>query len=108
MNRFLLPCILLPSICFASNDLLTVPPLLIMLALVVFFTLILPQTKRNNNHLKLLNSIKEGDEVQLTCGIIGTIKSRCDQFVKLEINSGTYLTVDKSALVKILPKGTIQ
>ncbi len=108
MNRFLLPSILLPSICFASNDLLTVPPLLVVLGLVVFFTLILPQTKRNNNHIKLLSSIKKGDEVQLTCGIIGTINSIYDQFVKLEINSGTYLTVDKSALVKILPKGTIQ
>jgi preprotein translocase subunit YajC len=55
---------------------------------VMYFLMIRPQSKRTREHETFLKSIKRGDQVITSAGILGTIDGMTDQFVTLEIANG--------------------
>ena len=63
---------------------------------VMYFLVIRPQQKRMKEQKDLLASLKVGDEVITSGGIIGRIKAVADQFVTLEAGPNTLLKVQKS------------
>jgi preprotein translocase subunit YajC len=82
-------------------------PMLILFILVFYFLLVRPQTKRAKDQKKLISSIAVGDEVMSAGGIIGRISRLKDNFVVLAIAKGVEITVQKSSIVSVLPKGTL-
>lgn len=71
---------------------------LIMLALVFFFFVIRPQQRRAQNQKTFLSSLKRGDSVLTTGGIMGTIEGLTDTFVTLQIANGVKIKVLRSAI----------
>lgn len=52
---------------------------------VLYLVLIRPQSKQQKQHQQLIDSLKKGDEVVLSCGIAGRVYAVQDRFVLLEI-----------------------
>ena len=79
----------------------------LLLILVFYFLLIRPQIKRAKEHKQLLENISLGNEVMTTGGIAGKVTRLKDAFIVLEIGKDIKITVQKGAIVSVLPKGTI-
>ena len=80
-------------------------PLLIIV--VFYFLLIRPQSKRAKEHKKLLSNISIGDEIVTTGGIVARVSKLKDSFVVLELSKDNAVTMQKSSIAQILPKGTV-
>lgn len=80
-------------------------PLLIII--VFYFLLIRPQSKRAKEHKKLLQDLSVGDEIVSTGGIVAKVVRLKDNFVVLEITKGVEITLQKSSIAQVLPKGTV-
>src|SRR5215208_439082 len=67
--------------------------------IVFYFFLIRPQAKKAKDAKKFQESIQKGDKVVTIAGIHGTInKVNDDGTISLEINPGSYLKIEKSAI----------
>ena len=64
-----------------------IPFFIIFIAM--YFIMIRPQAKKAKEQAKLLKSLKAGDEVVTTGGIIGRIKSVSDLFVSIDVGNAT-------------------
>ncbi len=85
--------------------------LLIMIALffgIMYFMIIRPQSKRAKEHAALLDSLKKGDEVVTSGGILGKVIKLGDNFIELKISDSSNLKVQRSAITAIMPKGTMK
>ncbi|MBF2754386.1 MAG: preprotein translocase subunit YajC [Gammaproteobacteria bacterium AqS3] len=84
-------------------------PILLMLlgifALMYFLT-IRPQQKRAKAHRELISSIKEGDEVVTSGGIVGRITQVDENVVTLTSGESSF-KLQRSAVVAALPHGTL-
>ena len=80
-------------------------PLLIIL--VFYFLLIRPQSKRAKEHRRLLENLSIGDEVMTSGGIIAKVVRLKDNFVVIEVSKDVELTLQKSSIAQVLPKGTV-
>lgn len=65
---------------------------------VLYFVMILPQKKQQKKHMDLILSLKKGDEVILSSGIVGRIFSVEDRFITLEIGDKTKMKVVRHAV----------
>lgn len=65
---------------------------------VLYFILIRPQQKQQKRHQELIASLKKGDEVVLSSGIVGRIFSVEDRFITLEIGDKTKMKVVRQAV----------
>jgi preprotein translocase subunit YajC len=81
----------------------TVLPLLVAFSLITYFMIIRPQNKSDSEHRRLIATIKVGDKIKLTCGIIGTISEFDEENIVLKVSESSTITVDKNALCNILP-----
>ena len=73
-----------------------------------YFMLIRPQMKQAKEHRSMLDSLKKGDEVVLSSGVIAKINSLCDQFAIVEIAKAVEIKIQKPTIQTLLPKGTIK
>ena len=86
--------------------------MIIMLAvfgLVFYFMIYRPQAKRVKEHKNLMAALTKGDEVLTQGGIVGKIVKVSDEkdFIVVSISEDTEVTVQKSAINAVLPKGTM-
>jgi preprotein translocase subunit YajC len=72
--------------------------------LIMYFFMIRPQQRRAKDHQAFLASLKAGDEVITSGGIIGRVKSVADSFVSVEVAGDTVIKVLKSAIESQSPK----
>ncbi len=72
---------------------------------IMYFFMIRPNQKRMKDHNNFLSSMKAGDEVVTTGGIIGRVKSVQETFVSIEIASDTVIKVVKSEVSGLSTKG---
>jgi preprotein translocase subunit YajC len=91
----------------AESSLMSFLPLILMFA-VLYFIMIRPQMKRQKEHRNMLAAMAKGDEVITSGGIVGKVTKVSEAYVGVEISDGTEITVQKSAVSTILPKGTIK
>ena len=70
----------------------------IAILLVFYFLIIRPQSGRVKEHKKLLETLKKGDEVLTSGGILGVIEGLTEKYVTLEIASGVRIRILKSAI----------
>jgi|GEM_PF-738000 len=64
----------------------------------IMFMIMRPHHKKIREQASFLQEIKVGDEVVTTGGIIGRVRSIADQFVSLEVASGTHMKIAKPFL----------
>lgn len=72
-------------------------PILATLA-IMYFLVIRPQQKQARDTQTMLSSLKKGDEVVTTGGILGRIHQVDDKTVIIDVGGGTKLKVLKSAI----------
>jgi preprotein translocase subunit YajC len=81
---------------------------LVLMFVVLYFVMIRPQMKRQKEHKAMIAAIAKGDEVVTTGGLLGKIIKVGDSFMTLEVAAGVELQVQRSAVVQVLPKGTVK
>ena len=81
---------------------------LIVLAAVFYFFILRPQSKRAKELKAMVEALQRGDEVVTAGGEVGRINKVYEQYVGVELAENIEVTVQKSAIQAILPKGTIK
>ena len=78
------------------------------LMIIVFFMMIRPQMKRQKEQRKMLEALVKGDEIVTAGGVLGRISKIGDTYLHIETGNGVELQVQRSAIVQVLPKGTLK
>lgn len=81
---------------------------LIALVAVFYFLVLRPQSKRAKEHKSMIEALQRGDEVVTTGGEVGSVNKVYEQYVGVEIAENLIVTVQKTAIQSVLPKGTIK
>ena len=81
---------------------------LVLIFVVFYFLLIRPQTKRQKEHREMVANLSPGDEVVTAGGVLGTITSVKEQFVRVKVSEGVELTIQKTTVSAVMPKGTVK
>lgn len=71
---------------------------MILIIVVFYFFMIRPQMKKAKDHKKYVEELKKGDRVITTAGIHGKIVDVADTTFLVEVESGTKIRFDKSAI----------
>jgi preprotein translocase subunit YajC len=82
--------------------------IIIAFALVFYFIVWRPQSKRAKEHKELVGGLGKGDEVVTSGGMLGKITKVEEQFIVIEIADNVEIKVQKGAVSSALPKGTIK
>ena len=84
-------------------------PLLFLLFLFVllYFTTIRPQQKRQKEINAMLDALEKGDEISTAGGILGKVKNIKGPYVAIEVSENVTFKIQKTAIANTLPKGTI-
>ncbi len=73
-----------------------------------YFMLIRPQNKRAKEHRELVAKLKKGDEVVTTGGVLAKVVSIDELYIKVSIAEGVEVSMQRSAVSTVLPKGTLK
>ena len=90
-----------------QSSLMSMLPLVLMFV-VLYFVMIRPQMKRQKEHRAMIEALAKGDEVATAGGILGRVSRVNDATIGLEIANGVEVQLQRSAVVQVLPKGTIK
>ncbi|HUO05411.1 MAG TPA: preprotein translocase subunit YajC [Candidatus Binataceae bacterium] len=82
----------------------TVVPLALLFG-VFYFLLIRPQTKKQEEHSKMVANLKRNDEVVTTGGIVGKIAELGDTLVTLEVAPNVKIRVERSQIATLSTYG---
>lgn len=76
----------------------------IPIVVIFYFLMIRPQQKKAKQHLQLLQSLKKGDQVVTTSGIIATIikNNEAEPFLIAEIAENTRIKLKREAIVEVM------
>jgi preprotein translocase subunit YajC len=75
---------------------------------VLYFVMIRPQMKRSKEHRSMIDALAKGDEVATAGGVLGKVTKIGDVYLSLEIANGVEVQLQRSAVVQVLPKGSIK
>ena len=81
---------------------------LVLMFVVLYFVMIRPQMKKQKEHKAMIEAIAKGDEVVTAGGILGKVSKLADSYVGLEVANGVEIQIQRSAVVQVLPKGSIK
>jgi preprotein translocase subunit YajC len=81
---------------------------LVLMFVVLYFVMIRPQMKRQKEQKAMIEAIAKGDEVVIGGGILGKVSKLGETFMHVEVASGVEIQVQRSAVVQVLPKGTVK
>ena len=81
---------------------------LVLMFVVLYFVMIRPQMKRQKDHRAMIEAIAKGDEVATSGGIVGKVTRLSEGFLHLEIANGVEVQLQRSAVVQVLPKGSVK
>jgi preprotein translocase subunit YajC len=96
-----------PSGGVGGMDIMSMLPLILMFVL-LYFLLLRPQMKRAKEQKQMIASLQKGDEVITSGGALGKVTKVSDNYLSLEIAPNVEITVQKSAIQTMLPKGTLK
>ena len=83
------------------NDLAALLPLVAILAL-FWFMVVRPQQRRQREVTALQNSIEVGQQVMMSSGIYGTVRTVTDDTARLEIAPGTEILIARAAIARVV------
>lgn len=81
---------------------------LILMFVAMYFLMIRPQMKRAKEQKTMMEALAKGDEVVTAGGVLGRISKISDLYISIEISNGVEMTVQKSSVTMVLPKGTLK
>ncbi len=90
-----------------GSDIMAFLPM-IAIVVVFYFLLIRPQQKRAKDTKAMLSALQKGDEVVTAGGVVGKIAKLSDAYASIEIAPNVEVTVQRSAISLLLPKGTMK
>ncbi len=90
-----------------QSSLMSMLPLVLMFV-VLYFVMIRPQMKKSKEHRAMIDALAKGDEVATGGGILGKVSKLGDSYLSLEVASGVEIQIQRSAVVQVLPKGSIK
>lgn len=90
-----------------TGGLMGILPLILMFV-VLWFLMIRPQMKRAKEHKAMVEALQKGDEVVTQGGMAGRITKVGENYISLEVAENVEISVQKSAVSALLPKGTLK
>ena len=82
---------------------------LILIFIIFYFFLIRPQQKRVKDHKVMVDTLKRGDEVITSGGIIGVVdRVMEDDRIEVTISEGTKVQVIRSTITSLLKKEEVK
>ena len=78
---------------------------LIFIFVIMYFVMIRPQKKRQEQQQKLISSLKTGDRVVTNAGIHGLISNVKENTVLVKVADNVKIEMDKSAITNVLKEG---
>ncbi len=81
---------------------------LVLMFVVLYFVMIRPQMKRQKEHKAMIEALAKGDEVVTAGGLLGKVSKVGDTYIGVELADGMEVQMQRSAVVQVLPKGTIK
>jgi preprotein translocase subunit YajC len=81
---------------------------LVLMFVVLYFVMIRPQMKKQKEHRAMIDALAKGDEVVTAGGLLGTVSKMGESYLGLEVAGGVEVQVQRSAVVQVLPKGSIK
>ena len=75
---------------------------LIFIFVIMYFVMIRPQKKRQEQQQKLIGSLKTGDRVVTNAGIHGLISNVKETTVLVKVADNVKIEIDKSAITNVL------
>jgi preprotein translocase subunit YajC len=90
-----------------QSSLMSMLPLVLMFV-VLYFVMIRPQMKKQKEHKAMIDALAKGDEVVTAGGVLGKVSKLGDTFLGLEVANGVDIQIQRSAVVQVLPKGSVK
>ena len=90
-----------------GSSLMSLLPLVAMFV-VLYFIMIRPQMKRQKEHKAMIEALAKGDEVVTAGGVLGRVAKLGESYLDVEVAKGVEVQVQRSAVVQVLPKGTLK
>ena len=90
-----------------SSSLMSMLPLVLMFV-VLSFIMIRPQMKKQKEHRAMIDALAKGDEVVTAGGMLGRVTSLSEGYIGVQVSNGVEVQMQRSAVVQVLPKGTIK
>lgn len=81
---------------------------LVLMFVVLYFVMIRPQMKKAKEHKAMIEALAKGDEIVTAGGILGKVTKLGDSFIDIEVADGVEVHLQRSAVVQVLPKGSIK
>jgi preprotein translocase subunit YajC len=81
---------------------------LVLMFVVLYFVMIRPQMKRQKEAKAMIDALAKGDEVVTSGGMLGKISKMGESFISLEVAGGVEIQIQRSAVVQVMPKGTVK
>lgn len=81
-----------------------------MFAVIFYFMIYRPQSKRVKEHKNLIASMSKGDEILTSGGLVGKITNIAEEndFIAIELNPNNEVVIKKEFVTAVLPKGTLK
>jgi preprotein translocase subunit YajC len=89
-----------------ESSLMSMLPLVLMFV-VLYFLMIRPQMKRQKEQRAMIDALQKGDEVVTIGGVLGKIESISDTYMTVSVSEGQ-MQIERAAVARVLPKGTIK
>lgn len=80
------------------------PPMIMMFA-IFYFILIRPQQKKQKETQRMLDDLKEGDQVVTLSGIHGSVKKIKDDVVMLQIADNVKIKINRTSIAALKSEG---
>jgi len=90
-----------------QSSIMSMLPLVLMFV-VLYFVMIRPQMKKQKEHKAMIDALAKGDEIATSGGMLGKVTKLGDSYVTLEIATAVEIQIQRSAVVQVLPKGSIK
>ena len=96
-----------PAAAAGGSSLTSLLPLVLMFV-VLYFIMIRPQMKKQKEHRAMIDALAKGDEVVTAGGLLGKVTKLGEGYLSVEVANGVEVQLQRSAVVQVLPKGTIK
>lgn len=90
-----------------QSSLMSMLPLVLMFV-VLYFVMIRPQMKKQKEHRAMIDALAKGDEVVTGGGLLGKVTKLGEAHISLEVANNVEIQLQRSAVIQVLPKGTIK
>ncbi len=81
---------------------------LVLMFVVLYFVMIRPQMKKQKEHRAMIEALAKGDEVVTAGGLLGKVAKLGEGYLSVEVSPGVEVQMQRSAVVQVLPKGTVK